>query len=90
MLSHTGAPESPGAADSSQLTAYSFGFIHEITYSSPPFKSEFTEGQRDFAIFLHCQLSAVGGGKNREVRINADFRAPLVSCAEVVRSGIEY
>ncbi len=41
-------------------------------------RANLRERQRDFAIFLRCQLSAVGGGKNREARINADFRAPLL------------
>ena len=46
-------------------------------------RANLREGQRDFAIFLRCQLSAVGGGKNREARINANFRAPLDSCLGV-------
>ena len=46
-------------------------------------RANLRERQRDFAIFLHCQLSAVGGGKNREARIDADFRAPLETQQEI-------
>ncbi len=42
-------------------------------------RANLREGQRDLRFFstVSCQLLAIGGGKNREARINDDFRAPL-------------